>query len=119
MTVDRNPFSRPTVDSVRDVLSEEKKHSDSNPRTELIVPAGITTNRGNTVAAMVIDVNRFSMRLLHAGSIATDQEVMVNTASDAMLGYSYRLIIKDCRLAFDGLFISEGLFAERAQEQSD
>ena len=107
-----DPWSRPSVYDLRAVLESIEKVDGANLRTheriELTVPAEITTQRGNTVAAMTREISRYGIGMLHRGSISLG-EVTVKMASESR-EYSYRVVIEWCVPCDNGMFMSGGKF---------
>lgn len=107
-----DPWSRPSVHDLRAVLESIEKVDGTNLRTheriELTVPAEITTQRGNTVAAMTREISRYGIGMLHRGSISLG-EVTVKMASESR-EYCYRVVIEWCVPCDNGMFMSGGKF---------
>ena len=107
-----DPFSRPTMEDLRQVLEGigKKDHVNSRAaeRLDLSVPAEITTSRGNVVSAMTREISRFGIGLLHKGSVSPG-EVKVKMASDTR-EFEYRVLIEWCSPVENGMFISGGQF---------
>lgn len=116
-----DPWSRPSVHDLREVLDSIQKSDFLNlrahERIELTVPAEITTSRGNTVSAMTREISRFGMGIFHRGSISPG-EVTVRMASESRQ-YCYRLAIEWCMPCENGMFISGGRFMNKPEMQSD
>lgn len=110
-----DPWSRPTMDDLKDVLESIGRDFDANMRSaerlELSVPAEIRTPRGNTIAAMTREISRFGIGMLHRGSISLG-EVVVKMASDAR-EFEYRVNIEWCRPVENGMFMSGGQFVNK------
>ena len=107
-----DPWSRPTVDDLKQVLESigksDESHNRSAERLELSVPAEIITQRGATIAAMTREISRFGIGLLHRG-VVTPGEVIVKMASDTR-EYQYRVNVEWCQPCSNGMFISGGQF---------
>jgi len=107
-----DPWSRPTLDELKDVLESIEKSGDVNARdTErlsLSVPAEIVTFRGNTIAAMTREISRTGIGLLHRGSL-NPGEVTVRMASEERR-FVYRVQIEWCHPCENGMFLSGGRF---------
>ena len=107
-----DPWSRPTVDDLRQVLESigksETEHDRAAERLELSVPAEVTTSRGNTVPAMTREISRFGIGLLHRGAV-TPGEVTVKMASDTR-EYKYLVRLEWCTPCNNGMFMSGGRF---------
>lgn len=110
-----DPWSRPSVKDLREVLESIERVDGSNNRAqeriELTVPAEITTARGNTVAAMTREISRFGIGMLHRGSISLG-EVTVRMASESR-EYCYRVAIEWCMPCENGMFMSGGRFLSK------
>lgn len=114
-----DPFSRPTMEDLRQVLEGIGKKNDhvnsrAAERLDLSVPAEITTGRGNVVSAMTREISRFGIGLLHKGSISPG-EVKVKMASDTR-EFEYRVLIEWCSPVENGMFISGGQFLGNKSE---
>jgi len=111
-----DPWSRPTLKDLQDILeSISKQHSEEHRtanRLELSVPAEITTSRGNTIEAMTREISTTGIGLLHRGSLSPG-EVTVRMASDSR-SYEYRVRIQWCHPCPNGMFISGGVFLKTA-----
>jgi hypothetical protein len=107
-----DPWSRPSLTDLRDVLENigksETNHNRNAERLELSVPAEVTTRRGNTIAAVTREISRFGIGLLHKGFIAPE-EVTVRMASDSR-EFEYTVMLEWCRPCNNGMFISGGRF---------
>ena len=107
-----DPWSRPSLDDLRDVLESIGKsdthHARAAERLELSVPAEIQTMRGNTVSAMTREISRYGIGLIHKGSL-TPGEVTVRMASDTRQ-FEYRVLMEWCRPCENGMFLSGGKF---------
>ena len=107
-----DPWSRPTIEDLRQVLESIGKPDVSNLRTnerlELSVPAEVKTQRGNTVSAMTREISRTGIGLLHRGSV-TPGETTVRMASETR-EFEYRVMIEWCQPCDNGMFMSGGRF---------
>ena len=107
-----DPWSRPSLDDLRDVLESigksDVEHGRNAERLELSVPAEIVTRRGNSVSAMTREISRFGIGLLHRGHI-TPSEVTVRMASDTRQ-FEYRVQLEWCQPCENGMFLSGGRF---------
>ena len=107
-----DPWSRPSVYDLRAVLESIEKVDGANLRTheriELTVPAEITTQRGNTDAAMTREISRYGIGMLHRGSVSLG-EVTVKMASESR-EYCYRVVLEWCVPCDNGMFMSGGKF---------
>jgi len=107
-----DPWERPTVDDLRQILESVSKSESPNiraaERLELSVPAEITTMRGNTVSAMTREISRTGIGLLHRGCIDPG-EVSVKLASEAR-EFKYRVVIEWSQPFENGMFMSGGRF---------
>lgn len=116
-----DPWSRPSVKDLREVLESIERVDGSNLRTheriELMVPAEITTARGNTVPAMTREISRLGMGLLHRGSISLG-EVTVKMASESR-EYCYRLALEWCLPCENGMFMSGGRFLSKSNAENE
>lgn len=110
--MDKDPWSRPTIEDLRHVLESIGKPDVSNLRTnerlELSVPAEIKTPRGNTISAMTREISRTGIGLLHRGSV-TPGETSVRMASETR-EFEYRVMIEWCHPCDNGMFMSGGKF---------
>ena len=110
-----DPWSRPTLDDLRDVLESierlEPVHDRAAERLELSVPAEVLTSRGSIVPAMTREISRFGIGLLHRGSVSLG-EVTVKMASDTR-EYRYRVMLEWCRPTDNGMFLSGGRFLSK------
>lgn len=111
----QDPWSRPSVKDLREVL-ESIEHLDvtnlrNNERIELMVPAEVTTTRGNTIPAMTREISRFGIGLLHRGAMSLG-EVTVKMASDSR-EYSYGVAVEWCMPCENGMFMSGGRFLSK------
>ena len=108
----QDPFSRPTLEDLRNVLESIGKTTSANLRTnerlELSVPAEIKTDRGNTIAAMTREISRTGIGLLHRGAVALGS-VTVRMASETRQ-FEYRVQIEWCTPCDNGMFMSGGQF---------
>ena len=118
-----DPWSRPSVQDLREVLESIEHVDGSNLRTheriDLTVPAEVTTSRGNTVPAMTREISRFGIGLLHRGSMSLG-EVTVKMASESR-EYCYRVALEWCMPCENGMFMSGGRFLTKpnTRETSD
>lgn len=107
-----DPWSRPTIEDLRQVLESIAKPEVTNLRTnerlELSVPAEVKTRRGNTVSAMTREISRTGIGLLHRGSISPG-ETTVRMASETR-EFEYRVMIEWCQPCDNGMFMSGGRF---------
>lgn len=107
-----DPWERPSLDDLRQILESIDRSDRSNARTaerlELSVPAEITTNRGNTVSAMTREISRTGIGMLHRGSLEPG-EVTVKLASEAR-EFEYRVVVEWCCPCEQGMFMSGGRF---------
>lgn len=107
-----DPWSRPTLDDLRQVLESIGKPDVTNRRTnerlELSVPAEIKTGRGNTISAMTREISRTGIGLLHRGCVNTG-ETTVRMASETR-EFEYRVMIEWCHPCDNGMFMSGGRF---------
>ncbi|MEQ9406165.1 MAG: PilZ domain-containing protein [Fuerstiella sp.] len=114
----QDPWSRPTIEDLRQVLESIGKPDVSNLRTherlELSVPAEVRTGRGNTVSAMTREISRTGIGLLHRGSVATG-EATVRMASETR-EFEYRVLLEWCHPCDNGMFISGGRFLPNEDE---
>ncbi len=108
----KDPWSRPTIEDLRQVLESIGKPEVSNLRTnerlELSVPAEIKTLRGNTISAMTREISRTGIGLLHRGSVSVG-ETTVRMASETR-EFEYRVLIEWCQPCDNGMFMSGGKF---------
>ena len=108
----KDPWSRPTIEDLRQVLESIGKPEVSNLRTnerlELSVPAEIKTLRGNTISAMTREIGRTGIGLLHRGSVSVG-ETTVRMASETR-EFEYRVLIEWCQPCDNGMFMSGGKF---------
>ena len=108
----QDPWSRPTIEDLRNVLESIGKPDVSNLRTherlELSVPAEIKTRRGNTISAMTREISRTGVGLLHRGSISTG-EARVRMASETR-EFEYRVQVEWCHPCDNGMFMSGARF---------
>ena len=116
-----DPWSRPSVQDLREVLESIERLDVSNLRTheriELTVPAEITTSRGNTIPAMTREISRFGMGMLHRGSVSLG-DVTVKMASDSR-EYCYRVALEWCIPCDNGMFMSGGRFLSKPNSQGE
>lgn len=110
-----DPFSRPSVQDLREILESLERSDGSNQRAheriELNVPAEIVTRRGNIVDAMTREISRLGIGLLHRGSVSPG-EVTVKMASETR-EYTYRVAIDWCVPCENNMFMSGGRFLGR------
>lgn len=108
----QDPWSRPTVEDLRQVLESIGKPDVANlrdhERLELSVPAEIRTGRGNTISAMTREISRTGIGLLHRGSLSPG-ETTVRMASETR-EFEYRVQIEWCHPCDNGMFMSGGRF---------
>lgn len=113
-----DPWSRPTLDDLRQVLESIGKsdpvHDRSAERLELSVPAEVITSRGSNVPAMTREISRFGIGLLHRGSISPG-DVTVKMASDTR-EYKYLVRLEWCTPCDNGMFMSGGRFLGKLDE---
>lgn len=111
-----NPWSRPTVKDLHEVLESIEKLDGSNDRLterlELSIPAEITTARGNTIPAMTREISRNGIGLFHRGTVSPG-EVTVKMASETR-EFTYQVLLEWCRPCENGMFMSGGLFLNRS-----
>ena len=107
-----DPWSRPTLSDLKDVLEsfetivEEQQRQEE--RIQLSIPAEIRTFRGNLIPAMTREISKAGIGLLHKGSLAPG-EVTVRMASETR-EYEYAVSIDWCTPAHNGMFLSGGRF---------
>jgi hypothetical protein len=115
---DKDPWSRPTLKDLQDILENLHKPDTDNRRNvdrlELSVPAEIVTARGNTVAAMTREISRSGIGILHRGSISPG-EVTIKMAGDSQT-FEYRVVIEWCTPCDNGMFMSGGRFLPKSSE---
>ncbi len=108
----QDPWSRPTLADLKDVLESIGKPDVTNLRTnerlELSVPAEITTQRGNTISAMTREISRTGIGMLHRGSVSPG-EASVRLASETR-EFEYQVLIEWCHPCDNGMFMSGGRF---------
>ncbi|MEO2017953.1 MAG: PilZ domain-containing protein [Fuerstiella sp.] len=108
----QDPWSRPTLADLKDVLESIGKPDVTNLRTnerlELSVPAEITTQRGNTISAMTREISRTGIGMLHRGSVSPG-EASVRMASETR-EFEYKVLIEWCHPCDNGMFMSGGRF---------
>ena len=108
----KDPWSRPTLEDLKDVLESIGKPDVTNLRTnerlELSVPAEIKTQRGNTISAMTREISRTGIGMLHRGSVSPG-EASVRMASETR-EFEYRVLIEWCHPCDNGMFMSGGRF---------
>ena len=108
----KDPFSRPTMEDLRQVLESIGKVDGNNTRAserlELSVPAEVTTQRGNTVSAMTREISRTGIGLLHRGSMVPGL-VTVRMASESRQ-FEYQVQLEWCTPCDNGMFMSGGRF---------
>lgn len=111
----RDPWSRPTLEDLRHILEQigqsDQEHDRAAERLELSVPAEVTTQRGNTIAAMTREISRYGIGLLHRGYV-TPGEVTVRMASETR-EFKYQVRLEWCHPAENGMFLSGGRFLEQ------
>jgi hypothetical protein len=115
---DKDPWSRPTLKDLQEILESIQKPETENRRNverlELSVPAEIVTARGNTVAAMTREISRTGIGILHRGALSLG-EVTVKMAGDSQ-SFEYRVVIEWCSPCENGMFISGGRFLPKVAE---
>lgn len=115
----QDPWSRPTLDDLRQVLESIGKSDAPNIRTnerlELSVPAEVKTGRGNTISAMTREISRTGIGLLHRGSMSPG-ETSVRMASETR-EFEYRVMIEWCHPCDNGMFMSGGRFLPSENEE--
>ncbi|MCA9049014.1 MAG: PilZ domain-containing protein [Planctomycetaceae bacterium] len=108
----QDPWSRPSLEDLKQVLESIGKPNvsnlRSNERLELSVPAEMKTQRGNTVSAMTREISRTGIGLLHRGSVSPG-ETTVRMASETR-EFEYRVMIEWCQPCDNGMFMSGGRF---------
>ena len=108
----QDPWSRPSLEDLKDVLESIGKPDVTNLRTnerlELSVPAEIKTQRGNTISAMSREIRRTGIGMLHRGSVSPG-EATVRMASETR-EFEYRVLIEWCHPCENGMFMSGGRF---------
>ncbi len=108
----QDPWSRPTLEDLKDVLESIGKPDVTNLRTnerlELSVPAEIKTQRGSTISAMTREISRTGIGMLHRGSVSPG-EASVRMASETR-EFEYRVLIEWCHPCDNGMFMSGGRF---------
>ncbi|MDG1897202.1 MAG: PilZ domain-containing protein [Fuerstiella sp.] len=108
----QDPWSRPSLEDLKDVLESIGKPDVTNLRTnerlELSVPAEIKTQRGNTISAMTREISRTGIGMLHRGSVSPG-EASVRMASETR-EFEYRVLIEWCHPCDNGMFMSGGRF---------
>lgn len=108
----QDPWSRPTLADLKDVLESIGKPDVTNLRTnerlELSVPAEIKTQRGNTISAMTREISRTGIGMLHRGSVSPG-EASVRMASETR-EFEYKVLIEWCHPCDNGMFMSGGRF---------
>lgn len=108
----QDPWSRPSLKDLKDVLESIGKPDVTNLRTnerlELSVPAEIKTQRGNTISAMTREISRTGIGMLHRGSVSPG-EASVRMASETR-EFEYRVLIEWCHPCDNGMFMSGGRF---------
>lgn len=107
-----DPWSRPTISDLHQVLESLAKDHDTNQRSverlELCVPAEVTTRRGNTVSAMTREISRQGIGLFHRGAIPLG-EARLRMASETK-DFNYRIQVEWCSPCENGMFLSGGRF---------
>jgi len=115
-----DPWGRPTISELREVLESIGKsdvnHNRTAERLELSVPAEVTTPRGNTIAAVTREISRFGLGLLHKGFIMPE-DVTVRMASDSR-EFEYNVRLEWCRPCENGMFISGGRFISQSSTRA-
>jgi PilZ domain len=115
-----DPWSRPTLKDLQEILESIDKPDTENRRNverlELSVPAEVVTARGNTVAAMTREISRSGIGLLHRGSLSLG-EVTVRMAGDSQT-FEYRVQVEWCSPCENGMFISGGRFMSRTEKSA-
>lgn len=110
-----DPWSRPTLNDLQQILENIEKHNFENlreaERLELNVPAEVLTGRGNTVSAMTREISRAGIGLLHRGAL-NPGEVLVRMASETR-EFEYRVLIEWCKPCENGMFMSGGRFLRK------
>lgn len=113
-----DPWSRPTLDDLKQVLESIGKtdgdHERAVERLDLSVPAEVITARGSTIPAMTREISRFGIGLLHRGSLQLC-DVTVKMASDTR-EYKYLVRLEWCTPCENGMFISGGQFLGKLDE---
>jgi uncharacterized protein with PIN domain len=113
-----DPWSRPTLDDLKQVLESIGKtdgdHERAAERLDLSVPAEVITARGSTIPAMTREISRFGIGLLHRGSLQMG-DVTVKMASDTR-EYKYLVRLEWCTPCENGMFISGGQFLGKLDE---
>jgi hypothetical protein len=113
-----DPWSRPTLDDLKQVLESIGKtdgnHERAAERLDLSVPAEVITARGSTIPAMTREISRFGIGLLHRGSLQMG-DVTVEMASDTR-EYKYLVRLEWCTPCENGMFISGGQFLGKLDE---
>ena len=108
----QDPWSRPTIEDLREVLESigrpEVTNLRNNERLELSVPAEIKTLRGNTISAMTREISRTGIGMLHRGSLSPG-ETTVRMASETR-EFEYKVMIEWCHPCDNGMFMSGGKF---------
>ncbi|MCP4173403.1 MAG: PilZ domain-containing protein [Fuerstiella sp.] len=114
----QDPWSRPSLEDLKDVLESIGKPDVTNLRTnerlELSVPAEIKTQRGNTISAMTREISRTGIGMLHRGSVSPG-EATVRMASETR-EFEYRVLIEWCHPCENGMFMSGGRFLSGSDE---
>jgi hypothetical protein len=114
----QDPWSRPSLEDLKDVLESIGKPDVTNLRTnerlELSVPAEIKTQRGNTISAMTREISRTGIGMLHRGSVSPG-EASVRMASETR-EFEYRVLIEWCHPCDNGMFMSGGRFLSSDDE---
>lgn len=115
-----DPWSRPTLEDLRQVLESigkpDVENLRMNERLELSVPAEIRTTRGNTISAMTREISRTGIGLLHRGSVSSG-ETIVRMASETR-EFEYRVMIEWCQPCDNGMFMSGGRFLQNESNDS-
>ena len=112
------PWSRPTLEDLRQVLESfgeaDASHNRTVERLELSVPAEIITSRGNSVSSMTREISRHGIGLLHRGALQPG-EVTVKMASETR-EFEYRVLLEWCTPCENGMFVSGGRFLGKSTD---
>ncbi len=112
-----DPWSRPTLRELQEVLESIEKTAASNQRDaerlDLSVPAEITTARGNIIPAMTREISRSGVGLLHRGAVQPGP-VTIKMASDTR-EFEYQVFLEWCHPCPNGMFMSGGRFLKKAE----
>lgn len=110
-----DPFGRPTMQDLREVLESisrpDVENLRLNERLELSVPAEIKTARGNTISAVTREISRTGIGLFHKGSV-NPGEATVRMASETR-EFEYRILVEWCHPCDNGMFMSGGRFVNQ------